>query len=279
MRLFITILLSLTCLNLRSADSSPFDNPLAGPKPITVLIQTDPWAMVIGADTPRVAVYEDGEVIFLKESGAKPKYHHKKLSETELSDFKKRLAPAVGLKDLKRSYNLSPNVTDQPSSLFYIQDGGHESVTSVYGLRATGKKLPAYTTRAGTSETDTLPEELIELHKFLSSIDYSDSKEWIPPYLEVMIWPYEYAPETSIIWPKDWPGLDSKRAVKHGNSYSIYVDGSTLPELQKFLKTRKEKGAVEIGGKKWAVSYRYEFPGEAVWMKAFRGSQKGNNKD
>jgi hypothetical protein len=88
-----------------------------------------------------------------------------------------------------------------------------------------------------------------------------------------MIWPYEYAPDVSITWPKNWPGLDSKRAIKRGDSYSIFLDGIMFPELQKFLKTRKEKGAVKIGDKKWAVSFRYVFPSEPMWRKAFEGSQ------
>lgn len=44
-------------------------DPFAGPKPLAVLIQSDPWAMVIGSDTPRVAIYENGRVIFVQRSG------------------------------------------------------------------------------------------------------------------------------------------------------------------------------------------------------------------
>ena len=105
-------------------------------------------------------------------------------------------------------------------------------------------------------------------------MDYSDSQEWTPHYLEVMVWPYEYAPDTSIVWPKDWPGLNSKRSFKREDSYSIFLDGSVLPELQKFLRKEKEKGAVEIDGKKWAVSFRSVFPSEPVWRKALKNAQE-----
>jgi hypothetical protein len=271
MRLFVAILLLLTSFTLRAADFNPFE----GPKPIAVFIQTDPWAMVIGADTPRVAVYEDGEVIFLKDSSNTESYHHKKLSETELSDFKKQLAPVAGLKDVKRFYNLAPNVTDQPEAIFYINGGERKLVTTVYGLKTEDTKLPSYTAHADARKPDTLPKELIELHKFLCSIDYSESKEWVPQYLEVMIWPYNNAPEASIIWPKDWPGLDSKRTIKRReNAYSIFLDGTELSKLQKFLGTRKEKGAVEIGGKKCTASFRYVFPGDPLWRKAFEREEK-----
>jgi hypothetical protein len=230
--------------------------------------------MVMGADTPRVAVYEDGMVIFLKESGKIANYRRKDLSATELADFKKRLTPTAQLKGLKRSYNLLPHVTDQPEALFYFRDGERELTTSVYGLKAAGTKLPAYPVLAEKQKPDVAPEELLELHKFLCSADFSDSQEWTPHYLEVMVWPYEYAPDTSIVWPKDWPGLNSKRSFKREDSYSIFLDGSVLPELQKFLRTRKEKGAVEIGGKKWAVSFRSVFPSEPVWRKALKNAQE-----
>jgi len=273
MKCFASILLSVASLNLLAAEFSPFE----GPKPIAVLVQTDPWGMVMGADTPRVAVYEDGTVIFLKKSGRGAGYHRKDLSATELADFRNRLAPTAQLKDLKSFYNLRPHVTDQPEALFYFRDGDRELTTRVYGLKAPGTKLRAQTSFPEKQKADVAPDELLELHKFLCLLDYSESQEWAPRYLEVMIWPYEYAPEASIIWPKDWPGLDSKRSFKSGDSHSIFLDGSVLPELRKFLAARKERGAVEIGGKKWAVSFRSVFPSEPVWRKALKNA-KGEEK-
>src|SRR5471032_3065053 len=51
----ITISYVVFCLKKKkqAKDFEPFDEP----KPISLLIQTDPWAMVICADTPRIAIY------------------------------------------------------------------------------------------------------------------------------------------------------------------------------------------------------------------------------
>ena len=68
--------------------------------------------------------------------------------------------------------------------------------------------------------------------------------------------------------------MESKRSLMRGDSYSIFLDGSLLSELQKFLRTRKEKGAVEIGDKKWAVSFRPVFQSEPIWRKALESSQE-----
>jgi hypothetical protein len=249
-------------------------NPFEGPKPIAVFIQTDPWAMLIGADTPRIAVYEDGTVLFLKRSGEKASYHQKSLSATELSAFKKRLKPAADLKDLKRFYNVHPNATDQPQALLYFRDGDRELTTKIYGLQAPDTKPYSFTMSHAKLKPDAVPGELIELHKFFCTVDYSDSREWTPRYVEAVAWSYSYAPDASIIWPKDWPGLDSERSFERRGSYSIFLDGSVLPDLQKFLQTRNEKGAIEIGGRKWIVSYRYTFPSEPVWMKAFQKKEE-----
>jgi hypothetical protein len=237
--------------------------------------------MVIGADTPRVAVYEDGKVIFLKPSRKSVSYYQKRLSETELSEFKKCLIPALGLKDWKHFYTLRPHVTDQPETMLYLRDGERELATTIYGLRASGTNLlrTPRTEFPGSRKPDSVPDGLLELHKYLCSIDYPGSEKWNPKYVEVMIWPYEYAPDSSIIWPKDWPGLDSERTKQRGDSYSIFLDGKRLPELLKFLRTCKEKGAVKIAGKKWAVSWRCVFPSEPVWMKAFENSSKQDGKN
>jgi hypothetical protein len=257
---FVTFALASVSMALHAADFQPFD----GIKPIAVLIQTDPWAMVLNSDTPRVAIYEDGTIIFQKNS-KQPTYYQKKLSETELADLKKRFLPVIGLKNLKGFYELS-TTTDQPEERFYLCDGGVELATRIYGLGVPGPKPvvdPSF-------KPDKVPQGLLELHRLLCSLDYSGSRKWIPKYVEVMVWPYDYAPEASIMWPKDWPSLDSDHTIKRGKSYSIFLDGDKIPELQKFLRTRKEKGAVEIGGKKWAVSFRPVFPSEPVWRKAIR---------
>ena len=252
--------------NLPAADFKPFD----GPGPVVVLIQTNPWAMVVGADTPRVAAYADGTVIYLRTSGATEEYRTKVLSAPELANFEKRLTAAANLQRVQPHSTLRPNVTDQPEALIYLHVGDRELATSVYGLRVSDGKLVDRFAPSGKPAAP--PRELLELQGFLVSLDFPDSQAWIPRYVEVMIWPYEYAPDASIVWPAKWPGLDSGRTVGRGDSYSIFLDGDAIPELEKFLATRREKGAVEIGGKKWAVSYRHVFPSEPVWRKVLSAS-------
>lgn len=265
MRTFFAIIVALCLTSVCGA--ADFD-PFQGPKPFAIFIQSDPWAMVIGADTPRVAIYENGDIVFAKSVNDRLVYHHVALDKNQFEMVRARLKSVLALKDFKPRYNIRPNATDQPEAIFYFHEGQREVATSVYGLMAPGTKLPGYTVFPAGSRATPPPDELLKLHKWLCELDYPASKEWTPKHVEVMLWDYSYAPDASIQWPKDWPSLDSDRAIKRGDSYSIFLDGALLPQLRDFLGRRNEKGAVEIEGKKMSVSYRFTFPGEPAWRKA-----------
>lgn len=258
--------LVLVCACAHALDIDPFK----GPKPIAVLIQTDPWLMVIGSDNPMVAIYDDGRVVYWKaEKDKSPLYLTKQLSAEALAEVKKKLSAFGDYSKLERYYNLAPNSLDLPETYIYLSLGQGEFVTGVYGLMVPDTHLFAYITFGGDRKPDELPKPIKDLHSYLTSLDFADAKPWKPSYVEAMIWGYDYAPDESIHWPKDWPGLDSPNTLKRGDAYSIFFPGKELPKLREFLKTQKEKGAVDIGGKKWAVSVRYTFPSEPIWSKAF----------
>jgi hypothetical protein len=241
-------------------------NPYEGAKPLAVFIQTDPWAMVIGSDTPRVAIYENGEVIFLRKVNDRWALFHVTLDKPALEKVRKQLKPFLGLKKLKPFYDVAPNVTDQPQAIFWVRDGDREAATSVYGLMAEGTQLPAYTTMHGEVTPDVPPDELLKLHRWLSKLDYDGAQEWTPKYIEVMLWDFSRA-TGSERWPKEWPGLSSERAIRRGQSYSIFLDGALLPKLRELLASLDMRDALEVDGKKMSVSYRFVFPSEPVWRK------------
>ncbi len=269
---FITVL--LTAATAFALDINPFE----GPKPIAVLIQTDPWLMVIGSDTPEAAIYEDGQVIqFKREKDKPPHYVHTQLSAPELDEVKKRILSAGNYSELKSAYNLAPGVFDLPETKIYLDLGETRLTTVVYGLMLPDTHLLASSSFPTEEKADVLPATLKNLHHYLTNLSFSAAKEWVPKYVEVMIWPYDYAPDESIHWPEEWPGLDSPNTLKREEGYSIFFPGGKMKQLGEFLMTRKPKGAVEIGGKKWAVSGRYTFPGEPVWFKAFQAEKEKQN--
>jgi hypothetical protein len=283
MRRLLALLVICTCSTMlaRAAEFDPFE----GPTPIAIFIQTNPWLMVIGSDTPRVTVYDNGDVIFVKKVEKRLVYHRVTLDKKGLEEVRAKLKPVLALKDLKPRYDIRPNATDQPEAIFYLNDGGREVATSVYGLMAAGTELPGFTQFPGGPKPTIPPDELLKLHKWLCELDYPHGKEWTPKYVEVMLWDYPDA-QASTPWPKDWPSLASERTIKRGDAYSIFLDASLLPKLRELLAANKGGGAVEIDGKKMAASYRMTFPGEGLWHKAFKAAaereaklEKAENKD
>lgn len=268
MKRLTLVLAMLATVSVTAGDAV---DPYAGPAPMVVWVQTDPWAMVIGADTPRLVIYEGGRAIF-RDLTDKRRYLYRTvvLNPDVLKSVMDHVASLGDFSATKSHYDLAPNVTDQPTTLLYVNAGPIRLSTSVYGLFTNSTPLPAYTVAPSHHDADALPPSIRSLYQYLAALQFDGAVAWVPERVEVMIWPYDYAPQKSIHWPTGWPGLEAPDTKSWGeDSYSIYLPGELLGELEKFLRTRKPKGAVEIGGKKWAVGHRYVFPGETIWLDVF----------
>jgi len=112
-----------------------------------------------------------------------------------------------------------------------------------------------------------VPREFLEIYNILSNFDIEGSENWKPELIEVYIWPYEYAPDDPPVeWPKDWPDCNHPTSYKSGDSYSIYIDSTKSEEINKIISKRRQKQAIGISGKKWAISRRDPMPSEKFWM-------------
>jgi hypothetical protein len=244
------------------------DAVAADPAPILVVREMDPWRMVIGSDSAKFAIYDDGSVIY---QTAKPTAE-RPFSRRKIEDPSKVAKTLLGFDPatVDAEYELS-SATDQISTTIWTP----ERVIEIYGdwreplTMGTGDDpdLKAIDERE-RKMWEALPKEV---RAFLAKVEKEQEKEgdpWLPESIEVMLWPYEYAPEKSIIWPQEWPDLNSKDTRKRGeDSYSVFLLGKSYSELLRFISTRKEKGAVLINGKKMSISYRFPFPMEASWMR------------
>ena len=210
------------------------------PKPEVLLVETDPWAIVIGADIPAFAMYDDGTVIY-RDGDV---YRTVRLTTQRRAEVLSVMRFSEKLTDYSGS-----DATDQPTTSVLLVENGKISGASVYGSLARDQSRSA------------VPAKVVAAYDLLRKFSEPTATPWLPRTIEVMIWPYDYAPESSIQWPREWPGLKDSATVKRGDSYSIFLPAEHFEELKAFLGTRREKGAVEIGHKKWAVSWRLPFPG------------------
>jgi hypothetical protein len=237
-------------------------NPYEGPKPIAVFIYQE---------TPLVAIYEDGEAIFVKPAGGKRgERHHVTFDDLALAALREMTSKVTRLAALKSFYDLAPLTTDQTTSKFYIRDGEREIAITVRGLDYRGVRTP------GARNFGELPNELLQLHKWLREFDSPKSVEWKPKYMEVMLWrshtTLDLSPPTK--WPKEWPSLGSDRAFKRGDVNLIFLDASLREKLADFFPPGKNWETIEIDGAKWETSYDATFPSEQIWQVAFEQGVK-----
>jgi len=221
------------------------------PQPLVLLYVRDPWRMVIGSDSPRFALYDNGLVIYA--SGEK---------EAEKA-FLSRLLPMPELKELLASLDLERRLggldgktidasekTDQPTTLICYWVNGQRKAISVYGAL-----------RSGAPERERVPKPFLEVFDALTGFHAQGAKPWLPPLIEVLIWPFENSKLTPEPWPKEWPGLDDPLTKKREMIYSLFLESKHFSDFLALGRKMRSGQAVLIGGKKWAVSYRIPFPG------------------
>jgi len=229
-------------------------------EPLAVLIAHNPWAMMIGADTPRAEVFNDGTVIRLDPKTGK--LFVSQLTRDELARVKDALKPSESFWKLKDDYNVMPNVTDLITTELVVMEGSRFKRIQVYGYSPEKWSPPATTIFPGRGEkADSLPGEFERICKLLVALKPAHELPWTPRYIEVMIWPYDYSPDIPMEWPASWPNLTSPMAFAMQDQYSLILPGSELEALEQYVAKRGERQAILIGGKKWSIDYRPVMPG------------------
>lgn len=227
-------------------------------QPIAVFLEFNPWASLLGSESPRLALYSDGLVIFQKGDG----FRSVRLPKKEADEFRTSL-DIDALACVTGSYETT-QMTDLPTDFLFIGHGGKLAMISVYGP-VDDKGIAALRRLGDKHAGSNVPAVIMRAYDNMASFDHPNAQPWLPEKIEVVLWPYDDASQPSIHWPKTWPSLDSKDAVKWGDKYSVYLPAAENQRLIAFLSSRNEKGAIEVGGKKWVASIRYPFPKEASW--------------
>lgn len=239
--------LSLTCLALvphTHARDLPLDTVYG--EPVVVLTVTNPWLMVIGSDVPSFALYEQGQVIYSKVVDQHRKFFEAVLTAAERDALLAQLdLPALA--ELPREIE-AVQATDQPDNIIYARQADSAITRTVYGYLTEGE---------GRKHT---PKAFLRAYELLLNYTNDRAVEWIPRSIELMVWDYDYAPN-SRPWPADWPDLHSATTIERSNGmYSIYLPRERMDELRQYLREGKEKEAVVINERKMTVSVRFPFP-------------------
>jgi len=240
----------------------------ADSKPVLVVIERNPWVMVIGSDSPAFALYENGMVVYLRPDPT-PDTPFASRRVSDANALKKELVP-FDLRAVADHYTLT-GATDQITTVIWTPT----KTVRIYGNWRKplewGNSSDPEANAIGDREKQMWESLPAEVRAMLQRVDEErklQGDSWLPEEIEVMFWPYEYATEDSVSWPKDWPDLNAKDTRKRGtDSFSVYLPSAKLTQLRELLESRRQRGAILIDGKKMAVSYRFPFPGEEAWMK------------
>lgn len=219
-------------------------------KPLIVLIETDPWAMVMGSDVPSFVLYENGQIIYQQIENERLKIYEVTLSKTELETVIKSLDITDNIYKLPNDIEAS-SWTDQPSNVLMLNFDSTK-IINVYGRVGTNSEVRA-----------AIPKQFLIVYDNIKKYKSDSAKEWLPNKIEVMFWDYNYAPNKRP-WLVGFPDLNSPTTVKRGNNesaiYSVYIDKKDFDEFKNYYSSMGEKQAVEINGMKMAIDYRLPFP-------------------
>jgi len=236
-----------------------------------VLLYTSVWD--VGQATPRVVIYENGQVV-LTEWGKEELQHRAfSLSTAELDVLRRQVHELAVLKPLRTYQALDDNhlVMDASYSKIYVRDGRHEAAVSVYALEDVLRhgelkiELRPY-------EKGGPPPQFMSLYYRLKTLAETQpplAQSWNPSQVEVRLRDdFKHRYSQSVPWPKDWPAPNSPRAKAHkDHAWYVLMDGAKLPQLRCLLPFNNEP-AVLIDGKIWAACWRPILPGESGWWNA-----------
>jgi len=234
-------------------------NAATAGKPVVLLYEMNPWAQVLGSDSPSFALYEDGLVIFVRPKADDGYEYASVMLTAEERDSLVRSFPATQFFGLEPRYEATM-ITDQPTTVIKLWDKDRLKTVSVYG----GLK------RTDNDRKEAAPTAFVEIYEKLKGFQSAKATRWMPEKVELMIWPFESAGDP-LPWPKNWPDTTHPETRKRGTSgdqinYSIYLTPAQYEALRKSVEA-KSADALLINQRKWAFSFRFPFPGEDSWRK------------
>ena len=205
---------------------------------------------------PLFLLYPDGRLLVGNRQSKRPGFVQ--LSAKEYAFALSQLAPNDDFWRLSGKYNLAPNLSDQPEHVLTLRlPGKPAKEVSVYG--ALDAPFPA-----------TLPPHAFTVvRNILPQLTPTELQPWDPGYVEINWSDYSYAPDQSVAWPEGWPGLSSPLARSGGPDdlikYYLIFPSAKVAELDEFLASRPERGAILLDGWKGSANYRWPLPNEKKW--------------
>ncbi|MBK9991494.1 MAG: hypothetical protein IPP19_12350 [Verrucomicrobia bacterium] len=94
---------------------------------------------------------------------------------------------------------------------------------------------------------------------------------WQPAQLTVEFLRSSSSGGQRLHWPDSWPIPDSPNPNQSDGKMYLNFEIKKLPEIEQLLQTnrRGEYSEIVAGGKNYLAEFRFHFPGEEAWRRAF----------
>ena len=246
--------------------------------PLVVLMEHESWVnrsdqevphFLIGAESPRFALYEDGTVIYQVRGTMPPAYATVRLDRDELASLMETVSPDE-LWSLEDRYSISA-CTDQTTSRIFIWTPRGRKCVSVYGVL----RLPEVWWLPDDPEgyeyelrelsdlikegRGRLPVEFLRAYDVMLGYENPRAVPWLPERIEVLA---QWSGGPAVPWPAEWPPPASGEQLPD-DLRRVFIPPDQLPRLREFLRAEQ---CFTIQGDTWALDYRIPFPGEDKWM-------------
>ncbi|MBX3182282.1 MAG: hypothetical protein KIT72_09490 [Polyangiaceae bacterium] len=221
----------------------------ASERPQVVLVQTNPHALVLGAEVPRVVIYEDGTVITQREAQVVTAVAPKETREL----IARVITPELLALPARWSVRAP---TDQPRLQLLVRDADGWKLLDVYGVRLGSPPRP------GTTPPGVPTEIFLAACEALASFEPPGAVPWVPQEIELMLWDFSHAKEEPLPWPAGVPqppraGRVAKGTQKHP------IPGRHEAALRAFLEQQGPRRGVQLDGKSMSLAYRRLVPADA----------------
>jgi hypothetical protein len=208
-----------------------------------------------GADSPVFALYADRLVIFRAPYGSPVPsgYLSTRLSEPQYRALISGVAPEALLK-LADSYDAITG-TDPVDNVIHVWVDGRRKTVSVAGH--------LWHLSGGGDGRSRAPAEFLRAYDTITNFS-APGTPWLPPSIEVLLWPRERFSEEVLSWPQAWPSPKGPPLSRSG-MHRIVLPTAEFDRLKGLLREGHPTGTVGIENRRWLMSYRLPFPHEVTW--------------
>jgi len=226
--------------------------------PLVATWRWEPWAAVIGGDTPMFVLYESGRVIWMPWPEADGGGRREATLTPDAAIALRDELLDLGMDRAPRHFGCC-NCTDQNTLEIMVRADDGWRISSGYAVRRTDQQRT--------------PRAFRRPYERILGFTRQDSVAWSPAQIELLVWGYGHA-RGSVPWPSGVPEPSEDPWASGRSMYSERIDAEHRATLDAALKARPTTSAFALGDALVSVSYRLPLDGESYLREVLELSRR-----